>query len=255
MEHLVDVVCQFHGDRHSQLRFIRSVKNRYGSTDEVGCFSMRDSGIESIDDPSGLFINTFATPAPGTAITVAMDGHRPLMTEVQALVSTSGGGSPRRVVTGLVQSRLNTVVAILSRHFKIDMTNQDVYASTVGGITVHEPAADLSMAAAILSSRSDTPLPRSTVVIGEISLAGELRPVTGMERRLKEAFRLGFKHAIVPKETELTVPQGMRVVQTDSLGDAMTAIFDPKHRPPPRPSAGQKLADVIKLSPEDVWDN
>ena len=255
MEHLVDVVCQFHGDRHSQLRFIRSVKNRYGSTDEVGCFSMRDSGIESIDDPSGLFINTFATPAPGTAITVAMDGHRPLMTEVQALVSTSGGGSPRRVVTGLVQSRLNTVVAILSRHFKIDMTSQDVYASTVGGISVHEPAADLSMAAAILSSRSDTPLPRSTVVIGEISLAGELRPVTGMERRLKEAFRLGFKHAIVPKESELTVPAGMRVVQTDSLGDAMTAIFDPKHRPPPRPSPGQRLADVIQLGPEDVWDN
>lgn len=255
MEHLVDVVCQFQGDRHSQLRFIRSVKNRYGSTDEVGCFSMRDSGIESIDDPSGLFINTFATPAPGTAITVSMDGHRPLMTEVQALVSTSGGGSPRRVVTGLVQSRLNTVVAILSRHFNIDMTSQDVYASTVGGITVHEPAADLSLAAAILSSRGDTPLPRSTVAIGEISLAGELRPVTGMERRLKEAYRLGFKHAIIPKEDELTTPEGMRVVQTDSLGDAMGAIFDPAFRPPPRRSASQQLADFFELGPDDVWDN
>ncbi len=255
MEHLVDVVCQFQGDRHSQLRFIRSVKNRYGSTDEVGCFSMRESGIESIDDPSGLFINTFATPAPGTAITVAMDGHRPLMTEVQALVSDSAGGSPRRVVTGLVQSRLNTVVAILSRHFSITMTAQDVYASTVGGITVHEPAADLALAAAILSSRSDTPLPRSTIVIGEISLAGELRPVTGVERRLKEAYRLGFKHAIIPQDDEITTPQGMRVVQTDSLGQAMTAIFDPAHRPPPRPSPGQRLADVIALTPDDVWDN
>src|SRR5699024_8567619 len=149
MEHLVDVVCQFHGDRHSQLRFIRSAKNRYGSTDEVGCFSMNDSGITSIDDPSGLFINTFATPMPGTAITVAMDGHRPLMTEIQALVSPGTGGSPRRVVTGLVQSRLNTVAAIIERHLKRTLVNHDVYVSTVGGISVNEPAADLAMAAAI----------------------------------------------------------------------------------------------------------
>src|SRR5699024_6541141 len=141
MEHLVDVVCQFHGDRHSQLRFIRSVKNRYGSTDEVGCFSMNDSGITSIEDPSGLFINTFATPMPGTAITVAMDGHRPLLTEIQALVASGAGGSPRRVVTGLVQARLNTVVAILSRHLHMYLTTDDVYVSTVGGISVNEPAA------------------------------------------------------------------------------------------------------------------
>src|SRR5699024_213109 len=114
MEHLVDVVCQFQGDRHSQLRFIRSVKNRYGSTDEVGCFSMNDSGITSIEDPSRLSIHTLATPMPGTAITVARDGHRPLLTEIQALVAGCAGGSPRRVVTGLVQARLNTLVAILS---------------------------------------------------------------------------------------------------------------------------------------------
>src|SRR5690625_5267259 len=209
MEHLVDVVCQFHGDRHSQLRFIRSVKNRYGSTDEVGCFSMRDSGIESIDDPSGLFINTFATPAPGTAITVAMDEHRPLMTEVQAIVADSAGGSPRRVVTGLVQSRLNTVVAILSRHLRLNLSAQDVYASTVGGISVHEPAADLAIAAAIISSRESTPLPRSTVAIGELSLAGELRPVTGIDRRLKEAHRLGFHNAVIPQDDSITVPKGM----------------------------------------------
>src|SRR5699024_6348651 len=121
----------------------------------------------------------------------------------------------RRVVTGLVQSRLNTVVAILSRHFRINMTTQDVYASTVGGITVHEPAADLALAAAIVSSRNNTPLPRSTVTIGEISLAGELRPVTGMDRRLKEAHRLGFHHAIIPKDAEVKIPHGMKVVQTD----------------------------------------
>src|SRR5690625_2321385 len=255
MEHLVDVVCQFQGDRHSQLRFIRSVKNRYGSTDEVGCFSMRDSGIESIDDPSGLFINTFATPAPGTAITVAMDGHRPLMAEVQALVADSPGGSPRRVVTGLVQSRLNTVVAILSRHLRLNMSSQDVYASTVGGISVQEPAADLALAAAIISSRESMPLPRSTVAIGELSLAGELRPVTGIDRRLKEAHRLGFHSAIIPKDDSITIPKGMHVVRTDSLEEAMTKLFDPNLRPPPRPKPGARLADVIKLDSEDVWDD
>lgn len=255
MEHLVDVVCQFQGDRHSQLRFIRSVKNRYGSTDEVGCFTMRESGIESIDDPSGLFINTFETPAPGTAITVAMDGHRPLMIEVQALVSASAGGSPRRVVTGLVQSRLNTVVAIISRHLGLKTSDEDVYASTVGGISVHEPAADLALAAAIFSSHHGVSLPRTTVVIGEISLAGELRPVAGMERRLKEAHRLGFRYALIPKDDELTVPSGMQVIGTDTLEQAFTKLFDPSRRPPPRPKPGARLADVIQISPEDITDN
>ena len=244
MEHLVDVVCQFHGDRHSQLRFIRSAKNRYGSTDEVGCFSMKDSGIESIDDPSGLFINTFATPASGTAITVALDGHRPLMTEIQALVSQGSGGSPRRVVTGLVQSRLNTVIAILSRHLYKDFTNRDIYASTVGGISVHEPAADLAIAAAIMSSLNDLPLPRSTVLIGELSLAGELRPAAGMERRLKEAHRLGFAKAIVPDDDEMTVPKGMQVLRTSSLTEAMTSLFSPANRPPPRKPQGPTVEEA-----------
>ena len=255
MEHLVDVVCQFHGDRHSQLRFIRSVKNRYGSTDEVGCFSMNDSGITSIEDPSGLFINTFATPMPGTAITVAMDGHRPLLTEIQALVASGAGGSPRRVVTGLVQARLNTVVAILSRHLHMYLTTDDVYVSTVGGISVNEPAADLAMAAAIISSREDLPLPRSTITIGELSLAGELRPVAGMDRRLKEAHRLGFTHAVIPDDDEVQVPKGMRVYRTSSLDQAIAKIFDPARRPPPRDDASKNVADVIQLSPDDISDN
>lgn len=245
MEHLVDVVCQFHGDRHSQLRFIRSVKNRYGSTDEVGCFSMNDSGITSIDDPSGLFINTFATPAAGTAITVALDGHRPLMTELQALVSKGTGGSPRRVVTGLVQSRLNTVVAIISRHLAVDMTTEDIYASTVGGISVYEPAADLAIAAAIYSSRNDLPLPRSTILIGELSLAGEIRPAVGMELRLKEAHRLGFTHAIIPDDDEIKVPKGMRVLRTSSLAKAMSTLFEPSRRPPPRRTHEEAKAELI----------
>lgn len=254
MEHLVDVVCQFHGDRHSQLRFIRSVKNRYGSTDEVGCFSMHDSGITSIDDPSGLFINTFATPMPGTAITVAMDGHRPLMAELQALVADGSGGSPRRVVTGLVQSRLNTVVAILSKHLNLSLITQDVYVSTVGGISVNEPAADLAMAAAIISSRNKLPLPRSTVTIGELSLAGELRPVAGMERRLKEAHRLGFTHAVMPNDDDTKAPPGMRVYRTPSLLDAMSTIFDPKRRPAPSPDH-DKMGKVFTLHPDDSTDN
>lgn len=254
MEHLVDVVCQFHGDRHSQLRFIRSAKNRYGSTDEVGCFSMNDSGITSIDDPSGLFINTFATPMPGTAITVAMDGHRPLMTEIQALVSPGTGGSPRRVVTGLVQSRLNTVAAIIERHLKRTLVNHDVYVSTVGGISVNEPAADLAMAAAIISSRENLPLPRSTITIGELSLAGELRPVSGMDRRLKEAFRLGFTHAVIPEDADIKVPHGMRVHRTSSLSDAMATIFHPSRRPPP-PKGREKMAEVFTLHPDDITEN
>lgn len=169
-------------------------------------------------------------------------------------MAESAGGSPRRVVTGLVQSRLNTVVAILSRHLRINMSTQDVYASTVGGINVHEPAADLALAAAILSSRGSLPLPRSTVAIGELSLAGELRPVPGIDRRLKEAHRLGFHSAILPKDDGIKVPKGMHVVQTDSLEEAMTKLFDPGLRPPPRPQPGARLADVIKLDQDDVWD-
>src|SRR5690625_1224677 len=247
MEHLVDVVCQFHGDRHSQLRFIRSAKNRYGSTDEVGCFSMKDSGIESIDDPSGLFINTNATPAAGTAITVALDGNRPLMTEIQALVAPGSGGSPRRVVTGLVQSRVNTVIAVLARHARIDLTQQDVYVSTVGGITVNEPATDVAIAAGLLSSHNDMPISQKTIAIGELSLAGELRPVPGMDRRLKEAFRLGFTHAVIPDDKDITVPTGMKVARCDTMESAMMAMFDPGRRPPPREQTLSTLAEFFEV--------
>lgn len=255
MEHLVDVVCQFQGDRHAQLRFIRSTKNRYGSTDEVGCFSMRESGIEGIEDPSGLFINTLEIPEAGTAVTVTMDGNRPLMAEVQALVSPSEGRTPRRVVNGLGQARLNTIVAILANYFHLNLTDHDVHSSTVGGISIYEPAADLALAAAILSSHFNVPIPRATVVIGEISLTGQLRPVAGLERRLKEAARLGFNTAIMPKDLDIAVPPGMRIEHSETLGQAMAEIFHPKFRPRTTESEAEKLIKLIKLSPDDVWEN
>ena len=230
LEHLVDVVCQFDGDRHSRLRMVRAVKNRYGSTDEVGCFDLTDSGIHSVEDPSGLFLTSGADPVEGTAITVTLEGRRPLLAEVQALVSLSEGGTPRRTVSGLETPRVNMLIAVLVRRMGLNLTRDDVYVSTVGGMKMAEPAADLSVAAAIASSKTETPIPSGAIAFGEIGLAGELRPVPGIQRRITEAARLGFDRAVVPATTEgLTAPDGFTLVQKTNVKDAVRTLFrDPR---------------------------
>jgi DNA repair protein RadA/Sms len=202
LEHLVDVVLSFEGDKHSTLRMVRGVKNRFGPADEVGCFELRDEGIVGMADPSGLFLARFGgPPVPGTAVTVVMDGRRPLPAEVQALVAGKDIPSPRRAVSGLDNSRVAMLLAVLERRAGVRLHDAEVYAATVGGMRVTEPAADLALAMAITSARRDVALPSDLVVIGEIGLAGEIRRVAGVERRLAEAARLGFGRALVPPDS------------------------------------------------------
>lgn len=224
LEHLVDVVLSFEGDKHSTLRMVRGVKNRFGPADEVGCFELRDSGIVGLPDPSGLFLARFGgPPVPGTAVTVVMDGRRPLPAELQALVTGKDIPSPRRAVSGLDNSRVAMLLAVLEKRAGVKLHDAEVYAATVGGMRVTEPAADLAMALAIASARTDVALPADVVVLGELGLAGEVRRVTGLDRRLAEAARLGFTHALVPPDPG-TTPTGMRITEVHDLRSVVATM-------------------------------
>ncbi len=221
LEHLVDVVLSFEGDKHSTLRMVRGVKNRFGPADEVGCFELRDEGIVGMADPSGLFLARFGgPPTPGTAVTVVMDGRRPLPAEVQALVAGKDIPSPRRAVSGLDNSRVAMLLAVLERRAGVRLHDAEVYAATVGGMRITEPAADLALALAITSARRDVALPPDLVVIGEIGLAGEVRRVAGVQRRLAEAARLGFTRALVPPDSG-AAGAGLRVQE---VGDVAVVL-------------------------------
>jgi len=223
LEHLVDVVLHFEGERHSRLRVVRAVKNRFGATDEVGCFDLGDAGIVGLPDPSGLFLSHHREPVPGTAVTVALEGRRPLVAEVQALVAPSSLAAPRRATSGLDGSRVAMVLAVLERRGGVDLRKADVYVATVGGVRLAEPAADLAIALAVASAAADRPLPRGLVAVGEIGLAGEIRPVTGAGRRLAEGARLGFGLGLVPPEPD-RVPDGIRAVEVADLRAALPIL-------------------------------
>lgn len=222
LEHLVDVVCQFEGDRHSRLRLLRAIKNRYGPTDEVGCFDLTETGIVGLPDPSGLFLSRHESPVPGTAVTVTLEGRRPLVAEVQALVAESALANPRRATSGLDSSRVAMVMAVLDRRLGAGLARRDTYVATVGGVRLGEPAADLAVALALASAHSDRPLRPGVISVGEVGLAGEVRPVTGVGRRLAEAARLGFTHAIVPKGCNDSAPAGMAVLEVPDLATALS---------------------------------
>lgn len=194
LEHLVDVVCHFEGDRHTALRFIRALKNRFGPTDEVGCFEMTGDGIAQVADPSKLFLSRTGSVS-GTCITVSMEGKRAIPVEIQALVIKTSAPNPRRVVNGVDASRVAMLLAVLERRCAVKLSEHDVYVSTVGGVRLTEPAADLAIAIAIASAASTTewPIPETLAAYGEISLAGEVRPVTAAPHRASEARRLGYR--------------------------------------------------------------
>jgi len=196
LEHLVDVVCHFEGDRQSSLRFLRTLKNRFGPTDEIGCFEMTSTGIAEVPDPSGLFLSRSSEPLSGTCATVAMEGRRALPVEVQALVAASATPNPRRVTSGVDSSRVAMVLAVLERRVGVKLHDKDVYVSTVGGVRLIEPAADLAIALAVISAVTDRPLPHELAAIGELSLAGEIRPVLGGAQRANEARRLGYRRLV-----------------------------------------------------------
>jgi len=223
LEHLVDVVLQFEGDRHSTLRLVRATKNRFGPADEVGCFELTDGGIEGLPDPSGLFLSRPTEPVPGTCVTVTVEGRRPLLAEVQALVARSTLATPRRAVSGLDSARVAMVLAVLERRGRVRLGADDVFSATVGGVRVTEPAADLALALAVASAARDAPIPPATVVLGEVGLSGEVRRVGAVGRRLAEAARLGFSTALVPPDPG-PLPDGMRVTEVADLGAALRAL-------------------------------
>ncbi len=223
LEHLVDVVLHFEGDRQSTLRMVRGVKNRFGAADEVGCFQLHEGGIMCISDPSGLFLDQRPHPVCGTAVTVKLDGKRPLIGEVQALLIDSYNSVPRRAVSGIDTARAALIAAVLTKRTGAPVTRFDIYLSTVGGIRLTDPSSDLAVAMAMASAWAALPLPTTTVVIGEVGLAGDLRQVTGMERRLAEAARLGFTTALVP-DGVYTVPKGIYAMQAKTINEALDLL-------------------------------
>jgi DNA repair protein RadA/Sms len=225
LEHLVDVVLSFEGDRHSGLRLVRAVKNRYGPADEVGCFELGDGGIVGLPDPSGRFLSRRTQPVPGTCITVIVEGRRPLVAEVQALLAQESQ-APRRYTSGLDGARVAMVLAVVERWAGLKTSSRDVYAATVGGVRVTEPAADLAVALAVASAVSKTALPAGLVAVGEVGLAGEVRPVGSVGRRLAEAARLGFGCALVPPDSG-PGPAGMTVTEVPDLRSAVQAVVGP----------------------------
>jgi DNA repair protein RadA/Sms len=196
LEHLVDVVCHFEGDRQTSLRFVRSMKNRFGPTDEVGCFEMTGEGIAQVADPSSLFLSRGDAPVSGTCVTVTVEGKRPLIAEVQALVVKSSTPQPRRVTNGVDSARVAMLLAVLERRAGLRLSDSDVYVSTVGGVRLTEPASDLAIALAIASAVQDKPIAHNLVAFGEISLAGEIRKVSNGKIRANEASRLGFIRSV-----------------------------------------------------------
>jgi DNA repair protein RadA/Sms len=198
LEHVVDVVLQFEGDRASRLRLLRAVKNRFGPVDEIGCFDLADVGLVEVPDPTGLFVSRHAAPVAGTCLTVTMEGRRPLLAEVQALTVSTNAPSPRRTSSGLESARVAMVLAVLTKHCGADLSKHDVYTASVGGARLVEPSVDLAVLVATASAKSGLAAPSDLVALGEVGLAGEVRPVRHLVERLREAARLGFRRALVP---------------------------------------------------------
>jgi DNA repair protein RadA/Sms len=230
LEHLVDVVLHFEGDRHSSLRLVRATKNRYGAADEVGCFEMGENGIVGLADPSGLFLSDRAVAVPGTCVSIILEGRRSMVTEIQALVNQwTGGGNPRRAVSDLDSARVAMLLAVLSRHVKLPLNDLEVYVATVGGIAAVEPAADLGIALALTSAVRTTTIPSTVCAIGEVSLSGDVRRVSAIGRRLAEAARLGFTTALVPASHagEALPPgpvDGIRTIPVATIADAIASV-------------------------------
>ena len=224
MEHLVDAVIGLEGERFAALRLVRASKNRFGSTDEVGVFEMAGSGLREVADPARAFLADHPEAAPGSVVAPTMEGSRPLLVEVQALVSAAGFGAPARKASGIDPNRLGLLVAVLGRRAGIGLGSHDVYANLAGGLSVAEPGLDLPLALALASSLRDRPVIESMVAVGEVGLLGELRGVPGIERRLREAARLGFGTALVPKAGRGAPPidvPGMRIVEVATIREAI----------------------------------
>jgi DNA repair protein RadA/Sms len=228
LEHLVDTVLYFQGDRYASHRLLRSVKNRFGATHEIGIFEMVEEGLAEVENPSELFLGNREESSPGTATIVACEGTRPIVVELQALVSPTSYPSPRRSTTGLDYSRLQQILAVLEKRVGIPLSKLDAYVAAAGGLEVAEPAADLGIAIAIVASFRDRVVDPRTVLIGEVGLGGQLRSVSQIELRLKEAAKLGFKRAIIPKGQNAPEVAGIEIVSVGKVIDAIIAAIPPQ---------------------------
>jgi DNA repair protein RadA/Sms len=223
LEHLVDTVLSFEGERHHALRLLRAVKHRFGAIDELGLFEMTDAGLESVPDPSALFLADRRAGTPGSVVAPVLDGHRPLLVEVQALVARSELPSPRRSAQGLDQGRLALVLAVLQEHVDLPFDKRDIHTVVAGGVRATEPGVDLALALAVASARDKVPVPGDVVACGEVGLGGELRQVHQTARRLAEAARLGFRRAVVPASAPLELP-GIEVLRVRTLEQAVRLV-------------------------------
>ena len=233
LEHVVDTVLYLEGERHHSFRILRSQKNRFGSTDEIGVFEMRDSGMHEVSDPSRAFLQDRSLNEVGNVVHVAMEGSRPLLVELQSLTAPSRFGPPRRSVNGIDLNRLHMLVAVLERRGRLQLGEDEIFVNAAGGVRLNEPAADLAIALAIASNKRNRAVGGDLVAIGELGLSGELRRVAQLERRLIEAHRLGFKRALIPAAGEVRDPElkGMEVRRAETLSEALTICF--AERPAP----------------------
>ena len=224
LEHIVDTVLYFEGDTHSSFRLVRAIKNRFGAVNEIGVFAMTDKGLKGVSNPSAIFLSTHSEPVPGSCVLVTLEGTRPLLVEIQALVD-SGGPSPRRLSVGLERDRLAMLLAVLHRHAGMACFDQDVFVNAVGGVRISEPAADLAVLLAIQSSLRARPLPKGFIAFGEVGLAGEVRPAPRGQERLKEAAKLGFTVAVVPKANAPKQPiDGLTIHAVDRIEEAIQLV-------------------------------
>jgi DNA repair protein RadA/Sms len=224
LEHMVDTVLYFEGDTHSSFRLVRAIKNRFGAVNEIGVFAMTERGLKGVSNPSAIFLSQHAEPVPGSCVLVTLEGTRPLLVEIQALVD-DGGPSPRRLSVGLDRDRLAMLLAVLHRHAGVACLDQDVFVNAVGGVRIAEPAADLAVLLSITSSLRGKPLPKGFVAFGEVGLAGEVRPAPRGQERLREAAKLGFSVAVVPRANVPKKPiEGLEIHAVDRVDEAVAVL-------------------------------
>ena len=226
LEHIVDVVLYLEGERFHQYRLLRGVKNRFGSTDEVGVFEMTQVGLTEVANPSQAFLAERSAGTPGSAVAVTMEGTRPLLVEVQALTANTGSAQPRRTTNGFDMNRLLMLVAVLSKRVGLPLFNQDIYVNVVGGLRITEPAADLAVAIAIASSYRNMKVRNDLVLVGEIGLSGELRSTSQLDRRLGEAAKLGFKRSLYPRASMAPKVDGLDLAEVRSVADAIDMALE-----------------------------
>ncbi len=227
MEHMVDTVLYFEGDQNHEFRILRAVKNRFGSTNEIGVFEMKESGLAEVKNPSAIFLAERAANAPGSVVTACIEGTRPILVELQALISSAGFGTPRRTVLGLDYNRVSLLVAVMEKKLGLNLAGHDIFMNVTGGVKVTEPAVDLGIVSAVASSFLDRPIPEAMIALGEVGLTGEVRGVSHLESRISEIEKMGFTRCIVPKTSlkQMTKKNGIELIGISKLAEVIENLF------------------------------